>query len=156
MRRRCSCRHCQGLFIPNRYNRYQQRYCSKEECRRVSELEKRRKWRGKKQTDPEFRASEVKRVQEWRKKNQSRCQARDRKQKPASQQKSSTGPDLDNLSGLRDLLHRQSILLTGIASQLLAEPGMNLQGFLDRCYERGRQYQSSVDLSNSIAHELYD
>jgi len=87
MRRKCSCRHCQELFIPNRYNRYQQRYCNKEECRRVSELEKRRKWRRKKRDDPEFRASEVKRVQEWRKKNASRCQARDRNQKPALQGK---------------------------------------------------------------------
>ena len=155
MRRRCSCRHCQELFIPNRYNRYQQRYCNKEECRRVSELEKRRKWRRKKQMDPEFRASEAKRVQEWRKKNQSRRQARDRKQKPASQQKSSAGPDSGNLSGLRDLLDRQGILLTGMASQLLADPGMNLQGFLDRCYERGRQYQSAVPLSHCIAHERY-
>ena len=155
MRRRCSCRHCQELFIPNRYNRYQQRYCDKEECRRVSELEKRRKWRRKKQTDPEFRASEVKRVQEWRKKNQSRCQARDRNQKPASRGKTPAGADSGNLSGLRDLLDRQNILLTGIASQLLAEPGMNLQGFLDRCYERGRQYQSEVHLSNCLADELY-
>jgi len=144
-----------GVIHSQSLQSYQQRYCSKEECRRVSELEKRRKWRRKKQTDLEFRASEVKRVQEWRKKNQSRHQAQDRKQKPASQERPPAGPDPGNLSGLRDLLYRQSILLTGIASQLLAEPGMDLQGFLDRCYERGRQYQSAVHLSNSLVDELY-
>ena len=144
------CHHCQDPFIPNRYNHHHQLYCNKVECRRISKLEKQRKWRRKKRDNPKFRAVEVKRVQEWRKKNRSRSQARDRKKSLSSHGKTSSVSDSGNPLWLRDLLHRQSIILTGIASQLLADPGANVQTFLNQCYERGRQYESAGLLSDGI------
>ena len=64
-RRRCLC--CRAWFIPDPRKREQQRYCSKERCRKVSKAASQRRWLRKSDNESYFHGPEhVDRVQRWR------------------------------------------------------------------------------------------
>jgi len=67
-RKKCKCRNCSDLFIPDHRNDKRQKYCAKPECRRESKAVSQRRWLAKKGNQDYFKGSEnVLRVQEWRK-----------------------------------------------------------------------------------------
>ncbi len=64
-RRRCLC--CRAWFIPDPRKRGQQRYCSKERCRKVSKAASQRRWLRKSDNASYFHGPEhVDRVHRWR------------------------------------------------------------------------------------------
>ena len=64
-RRRCLC--CKAWFIPDPRKRGQQRYCSKERCRKASKTASQRRWLCKSENESYFRGPEhVDRVRRWR------------------------------------------------------------------------------------------
>lgn len=64
------CKHCNELFEVDKRNVWHQKYCGKEECRKVSKRNSQLKWLKKPENKDYFRgAINVKRVQDWRERN---------------------------------------------------------------------------------------
>jgi len=69
-RDRCECLHCKELFEPERHNWWQQKFCSKPQCRQASKAESQRRWLSKPENKEVFRGlANVERVRQWRAKN---------------------------------------------------------------------------------------
>ena len=67
--KKIKCEHCKKLFKPCVYNKYSQKYCSEENCKKVSKKAADKKYLAKKRKNPEFRKNESKRVSKWRGQN---------------------------------------------------------------------------------------
>ncbi len=60
------CQHCHCYFLPDKYNRHIQEFCTKDECRHASKIASRRKYRLKPENrTPEKRRKESARVKIW-------------------------------------------------------------------------------------------
>jgi len=68
--KKIKCEHCNCYFLPGKYNYHRQIYCTKSECRQVSRIASRRKYRRKDENRTlEKRQKESDRVKRWQKKN---------------------------------------------------------------------------------------
>lgn len=64
------CLHCKALFRPDKRNYSRQKFCSKEDCRRVSKKHSQNNWSQKPENQNYFRCViNIKRVQSWRQLN---------------------------------------------------------------------------------------
>ena len=141
------CQHCQQPFFPDKYNHYRQRYCTQEECRRVSARDQCRRWREKNRDDPDFRQQEVKRVRHWRQRHPgyATCQARNDHDPPPpisppiEHLVPSVPPTADVLAALWDRVQRHDDILAGFAWQTVGAQPEQVAAFLTRCGEQGRQ-----------------
>lgn len=69
-RKKRKCNNCHEYFIPDKYNYHSQEYCTKAECRRVSKINSRRKYRLKDENrTPKKLREESERVKKYQKKH---------------------------------------------------------------------------------------
>ena len=141
--RRRKCRHCGQLFQPDPRNRYHQRYCSTEACRRVSKAASQRRWLHKAKNRDYFRGPEnVERVRRWRAAHPGYWR-RGRSLSDRALQEDSLAQGIDQIKksdllvppALQDLWASQSLVLLGLIANLT---GSSLQ---DEIAGTGRRLQ---------------
>ena len=137
--------------MPDKYNHHHQRYCPREECRRASARDKRRRWREKKRADPAFRQQEVDRVRQWRQRHagDARPSRNDHDPPPALSPPiehlvPSAPPVGEDLAALRARVQRQDDILAGFAWQTIGAHPEQVSAFLTRCDEHGRQLREAA------------
>lgn len=123
------CLHCKELFLPDRRNRWHQKFCLKPECRRASKARSQSQWLSKPENRDVFGGSaNVERVRQWRARHPGYWK------RPA--QKSSTLqavilpqppedkalPETTSRSPLQDVLESQAALLLGLIAHLIDSP----------------------------------
>jgi len=143
-KRRCKCRNCHFLFIPDPRNAKRQKFCDKPECRKASKIESQRNWLNKPKNKDYFRGSEnVLRVQLWRAQHPGYWRrkgppGRFALQDPLTEQPSenmNNNADFVN-TALQDLLIAQPYVLLGIISHFT---GTALQDDIDATVRRLQQ-----------------
>ena len=81
--KRCKCRCCKRLFLPDPRTKGRQRFCSLEACQRASKATSQRRWLSKHGNGDYFRGpGEVQRVQKWRRNHPGYWRQERRWQKP--------------------------------------------------------------------------
>ncbi len=120
--KKCKCKNCHTLFLPDARNATRQKFCSKTECRKASKKASQDKWLKKPENQDYFRCPEnVKRVQEWRKANPGYWHRKPSKteialQDPLIRQPFENNKNTDKLqsTALQDLLIAQPFVLLGL------------------------------------------
>jgi hypothetical protein len=147
--RQRKCRHCGQLYEPDPRNRYHQRYCPQPTCRQASKTASQQHWRVSPKGRDYFRGQANRlRVQAWRKAHPGYW--RKRRKKPGALQDHCPPQvllppeDKDILAegALQDLIHTQSLLLTGLVAQFTGSAIQeNIAATTHRLIRLGQQIQ---------------
>jgi hypothetical protein len=125
-KRKRKCRHCLEFYIPDPWNRWHQRYCSKPECRKASKAAGQRCWLASAKGQGYFQGEDnIRRVREWRAAHpkywqRGRTDGRDALQDVLSVEVVATQEVRGRLNSnaLQDLLTPQPALLVGLIAKL--------------------------------------
>lgn len=148
--RKIRCKNCGNYFYPNSYNRYHQRYCSGNECRKVSRRSSSKKYREKQAKCPEYRQKESVRVQQWQAANPDYWHKRHKTSK-----KFSSDAVLRDFAQVQNLQSEVTVLRDSVNSQYHVIEGLiiTLTGDVLRdnigAYIR-RMYDKSLEVSGNI------
>jgi len=151
--RKRKCLNCGEWFLSGPYNAHHQLYCGKDECRKAGKHASSRRYRERKQTDPEFKEKEKKRVLVWRKRNPGYWKKVKLKK---------TGKKLKNdvalrdfapaeyrgeIDALRDRLYRQETCFKGFMAFVNGTLRDDIGSQMNHYYDIGKHFSDAAETS---------
>jgi len=148
--RKIRCKNCGNYFYPDNYNRHNQKYCSRDECRKASHTASSKKYRKNKSKNAEFRQQESTRVQLWQFQNPNY------RKKSSKKAKKDNFPELlrdfaqvenmqNEITLLRDFANLQYHVIEGLIITLTGDVLRdNIGEYIRQMYDKSREVSGIV------------